>query len=851
MSRPRNSDIIRDSRERILIFDGGMGSEIIRRNPARDDFRDHPGCLEYLVFSRPDIIADIHASFLQAGCDVVETDTLGASRHELSLSGLENETVELNYRAATLARSVVLDFHTADRPRYVSGSIGPGSKLPSLGQIRFRELEESYHCQAEGLLSGGVDLIQIETVQDLLQAKAALHGVERAMRRQGREVPVVVQLSLENGRTILGTDMRTAIRTLAPFSLFALGANCGGGPAEMTDAARALHDGSPFPMMIMPNAGKPRLHEGKTVYDLQPEEFARQLVKLTDEYGIHMVGGCCGSTPAHLQALVRGMGTRVPAARNVSCRAAVSSLCSFQELATIPRPLLIAERANASGSRRFREALGANDFDRAADLACGQQQSSHLLDLSVAQAGRNEITDMGDMVERLLLRLRNPLVLDSADPRVLETGLQRYGGRPLLNSIHLQDGGGKAGEVIRLAREYGAGVICLAIDELGMARTRQRKRDVCLRLLDMALAAGLRPADLLFDPLTFSLASGDPDLADAAVETLEALRLIKESVPESFTLLGVSNISHGLPSRARRILNMVFLQQALTFGLDAAILNGEAIVPLDQIPAAERAAAEDLIFNRRSSGADPLAKFLGLYADFRPTGETAPVEADADGGDELKKRILEGLDSGLPEFLDRLRETVEASEIVGRFLLPAMEWAGGLFASGRLPLPFVLRSAEIVRKALAHLAPYLSRGETIDSGCILLATVKGDIHDIGKNLVGLILKSSGYRVVDIGVDRDGAEIAGAVESLHPDFIGLSSLLLSSALEIGGVLRELNGRGIRLPVICGGAALNEDFVRQTLQPHYQGCVHFAPHAWAAAELMRRQPSMERKTGAPRR
>ena len=824
-------------REKVLVLDGAMGTAVMAAALTPDDYHGHEGCHDYLVLSRPDVIAAIHAGYLEAGSDIVETDTFGAQGLELAKHGLRERTYEINRAAAGLARGVAADFGGGGRPRYVAGSIGPGSRLPSLQQAAFAELEESYYPQAMGLFDGGADLFQVETCQDMLQAKAALRALFRVFRERGASRPVLLMVTLEKNRMLLGTDIATALGTFVPFPLFAFGVNCGTGPGEMAEAVRALAGASPFPLAVMPNAGLPKFRAGKYVYDLQPAPFAASLRAFVAEAGAAVVGGCCGTTAAHIRALAAAVGGLSPRPRRKPVpRPMATSLFAAQELRVKPGPLIVGERTNATGSKAFREALLADDLE--AMLAVAQEQEregAHLLDLNVAFAGRDEARDMGRAAARMNSRSPLPLMLDSASIPALEAGLKACAGRAVINSVNLEDGGARALSILALARDFGAAVVCLAIDEQGMARERGRKVDVLERLHALALDGGMRSQDIFLDPLTFTLASGDPGLAAAGRETLAALPLLKKRLPGAHTLLGVSNVSYGLLPAARRVVNAVFLYHAVRGGLDAAIFHAGRLLPLNRIDPDEIRLAEDLIFDRRGPGRDPLRALMEHFQGRK--AEPAPVTAGtADPAQGLRAAVLNGNAATLERDLALLAGRMPALGIVNDVLLPAMAEVGRLFEKGMMQLPFVLQAAEVVKAALDLLEPRLPKAGRRLRGSMLLATVKGDVHDIGKNLIDIILRSNGFRVVNLGVNQGGEEIAAAVRRHRPGHVGLSALLVRSTLEMENVLRHLRGEGVRVPVICGGAALTPAFVDTALKPAYEGKVAYAADAFAAMKIM---------------
>ena len=836
MAASRKPDIERRRRAKVLILDGAMGTAVMAIAVA-DDYQGHDGCHDFITISRPDIIAGIHRAYLEAGCDIIETNTFASQELELAKHGLAGRALEINRRAAELAVRAAADFSSREQPRYVAGSIGPGSLLPSLQQVDFKDLEDSYYPQVLGLFAGGVDLFQVETCQDMLQAKAALGALNRVFREQGSARPVIVLVTIEKGRMLLGTDIATALATFLPFPLFAFGVNCGTGPEGMAEAVRTLSVMSPFPLAVMPNAGLPRYREGKYIYDLEPVAFARQLSAFVRESGATIVGGCCGSTPRHIKALAGALGGMAPVRRRKPFSVGrVTSLFTVQDLKVKPRPLIIGEQTNATGSRKFKSALLADDLD--AMLALAQEQAdegAHLLDLNVAFAGRDEAFDMDRVVAKLNTRNRLPLMLDSTSIPALAAGLRRCAGRAVINSINLEDGGARAGEILRLARDFGAAVVCLAIDEQGMARTRQRKVAVLERIHALALEHGLCSRDLFLDPLTFTLGSGDRGLFAAGVETLAALKLLKRSLPRAHTLLGVSNISYGLQPAARRIVNAVFLYHAVRNGLDAAIFHAGRVLPLNRINSKEMRLAEDLIFNRRRPDRDPLRMVLEHFQGKKlDTGEEN--ELPRTPTQRLRAAVLNGNVSGLGDDLALLAGEMDALDIVNGHLLPAMAEVGKLFEKGFMQLPFVLQAAEVIKAALDILEPLLPKAGRRLRGTMVLATVKGDVHDIGKNLVDIILRSNGYRVINLGTNQGGEEIAAAVAGHRPDHVGLSALLVRSTLEMTGILRHLRAQGIRVPVICGGAALTPAFVETALRPEYLGKVAYAADAFAAMKIM---------------
>lgn len=832
-------DFLKALAERVLVFDGAMGTSIQRLDPSLDDYEGHDGLNEWLSLSRPDWIRGIHAGFLAAGCDVVETNTFGAFGVVLGEYGLAAETRRVAEASARLAREAVDAHSTGARPRWVAGSIGPGTRLPSLGQIGFDELQASYEPLVDGLLAGGADLLLVETCQDLLQVRAALAAVRAAFARAGRRLPVGVQVTMEStGAMLLGTEMPAAIAALLPLKPDFLGLNCATGPAAMAPHVRTLASQCPLPFSVLPNAGLPRTENGRMVYDLGPAEFAEALGRFVERDGAAIVGGCCGTGPEHLEALVRRVHGRAAPRREAAAEACVTSLFSAVPLEQKPAPLLIGERANANGSKAFRRLLLAEDWEGMAALARSQaDEGAHAIDVCLALVGRDEGRDWERLLETLASSCPLPVMVDSTDPAAMETALKRLGGRCLLNSINLEDGEPRARQVLELARRHGSAVVALCIDEEGMARGPERKLAVARRLVALAAEHGLGAGDLLIDPLTFTLGSGDPDSARAGLDTLEAIRLIKREIPESRTLLGLSNISFGLKPGLRRALNSVYLHRALAAGLDAAILHAGQILPPHELDPGLAAACEALIDADHRQG-DPLARLLELG------GSAAPERADADGDlpveARLARRIVQGRSAGIGADLDEALAAGHGPfEIINRFLLDGMKEVGELFGAGRLQLPFVLKSAETMKHAVGHLEPAIraaTQGAPKARGRLLLATVRGDVHDIGKNLVDIILSNNGFEVENLGIKVPVERLLQAIEAKRPDAVGLSGLLVKSTLVMRENLLAFAEAGVDLPVLLGGAALTRRYVEDDLRPLYGGPLHYARDAFDGLRLM---------------
>jgi len=819
--------------QRVMVFDGAMGTSLqkMQLNAAHFGGERTNGCNDYLVLTYPQAVEAVHRSFLEAGVDVVETCTFRANRMTLGEYGLQDQTLEINRAAARLARKAADAFSTPAQPRFVAGSIGPTGKLPSandpeLSNITFLELADIFEEQAGGLLEGGVDLLLVETSQDILEVKAAIFGIERAFVKAGFRVPIQAQVTLDtSGRMLLGTDISAVLAILQGLNVQVIGLNCSTGPDYMREPLRFLGEQSPLPVSCIPNAGLPLNVDGQAVYPLEPEPFAATLAEYVEKFGVGVVGGCCGTTPAHLKRLVEKVGGRPAPRRPVHFAPRLASGISAVAMQQEPRPFLIGERLNAQGSLKFKQLLLAEDFESMLSLARQQVNSgAHGLDLSTAVTERPDEADlMRRLVKTLSSVVRAPVVIDTTEPDVMETALQTAPGRSLLNSTHLEAGPDKARRVFGLARRYNAAVICLTIDEQGMARTAERKLAVAQRIYDLAVKEfGLHPGDLVFDALTFTLATGDPEFASSAVETLEGIRRIKAGLPGVLTSLGVSNLSFGLAPAARAVLNSVMLYHAVQAGLDMAIVNPAQITPYAEIGETERGLAEDLIFNRRP---DALPRLIEHFQNAAPGSKAAAADPLEGLGPEarLRWRIVhrykEGVDADIDEILSCCEAEARASravEVLNTVLLPAMKEVGDKFGSGELILPFVLQSAEVMKKAVAHLEQYLSRKEGLSKGRVVLATVYGDVHDIGKNLVKTILSNNGYEVVDLGKQVPAAAIIDKAVELQADAIGLSALLVSTSKQMPLIVNELERRGLKIPVLIGGAAINRRFGRRILQ-----------------------------------
>ncbi|MGA9856589.1 MAG: homocysteine S-methyltransferase family protein, partial [Solirubrobacteraceae bacterium] len=817
------------TRERTVVYDGGMGATLEQFDLSLERDYKLPGrCHEALVLNRPDVIEGVHASMIEAGADVLETDTFQASRLKLGEWGLEAHTHEINLKAAEIAR------RAAGEQRLVAGAIGPTGFLPAsddptLGAITFAELVEVFTEQATGLIEGGVDLIIIETAQDILELKAAVFGARRAGAQSGRPVPIQCSVSLlpQGGKMLLGTDISAVLATLEALKVDAIGLNCSTGPEDMRDAIRFLGEFSSVPVHCIPNAGLPlQGPNGETIFPEEPEPLAKVLGEFVDRYGVSIVGGCCGTTPAHIAAIaerVKGeRGGRAPSPRPERRPAHVSSMIAATPLVQAPRPTLIGERVNSQGSRKAKEMLLADDYDGLLVVAEDQVAGgAHVLDVCVALTERqDEAEQMREVVKRISLTQPAPIQIDSTEPEVIDAALQQIPGRAIVNSINLEAGRDKLDRVVPLAKEHGAAVIALTIDEVGMAKTAERKLEVAQRITELCCEEhGLDPDALIFDCLTFTLTTGDPEWRPSAIATIEGIRAIKTEIPGVQTSLGVSNVSFGVGLPARSVLNSVFLHHCVEAGLDLAMVNPNHITPYSEIVAEERELADDLVFDRRE---DALERFIAHFESKGPEADDANAKADPTEGMEpeeaLHFHILRRKKEGVEDWIDASVEKIGAVPTLNNVLLPAMKEVGDKFGAGELILPFVLQSAEVMKRAVARLERYLDRIEGYTKGTVVLATVFGDVHDIGKSLVNTILTNNGYTVVDLGKQVPISTILDAAVEHEATAIGLSALLVSTSKQMPAAVQELHARGLPFPVLVGGAAINRNFALRILYPN---------------------------------
>src|SRR5690348_6728628 len=780
-----------------------MGTEIQERHPSMDDFWGKENCSEVLVLSRPDIIKDIHAAYFKAGADVVETNTFGGTRIVLGEFDLADKVHEINKRAAELAREVARDFSDNGKPRYVAGSIGPGTKLPSLGQISYDAMFNAYLEQSLGLIDGGVDILLIETCQDILQTKVSVAAAFEAMKQRGKRIPVQAQVTLqETGTMLLGTEIGAAETALEPFDCEIIGLNCATGPKEMNDAVRYLAHNAPKEISILPNAGLPENVGGVAHYRLTPQSLAEWHKKFITEYGVRIVGGCCGTNPQHIKAVADLCANLEPAKREVQVTPSASSAYSTVPLDLDPKPLIVAEEMNTTTRvEAFKNMVREGKYDDILALAKKLvTEGSHMLDLCTAIVGEDEKRYMSTILEKVATRVPAPIMVDSTEADVIEEALKRIPGKAIINSINLEDGEKRTSKVLPMAKKFGAAVIALTIDEDGMALTAEKKVAIAKRIYDLATQKyGIRAVDLIFDPLTLPISTGQEDYRTAGIETLNALKGIKQELPDVKTLLGVSNISFGLDPYSRRVLNSVFMHEAVNHGLDMAIVNYSKIYPLYKIPQEEVDLARKLIFRDESNG-DPLQRYMQHFAGMKgkPQASTTAHVDTLSIDDKLKFAIINGEKSvgegarkkTLEELLEEALQQYTPLDLINTVLLDGMRTVGELFGARKMQLPSVLDSAGVMKQAVAYLEPKMEKKSGSKKGTIVLATVKGDVHDIGKNLVDIILSNNGYHVVNLGIKQPADNIIKAAQEHAADAIGLSGLLVKSTLEMKYVLQDL-------------------------------------------------------------
>jgi len=839
---------------RTVIADGAMGTMLQAANPTLEDFQGHEGCNEILNVSRPDIVKAVHRQYLEVGVDAIETNTFGANFANLAEYGIEDRIYELALAGAKLAREVADEFSTEDKPRFVLGSLGPGTKLPTLGHTDYRKLKDAYETASRGLIDGGADALLIETSQDILQTKAAVNGARAAIDTSETDIVLIAQVTVETtGTMLLGSEIGVALNALEPLGIDVIGLNCATGPAEMSEHLRVLSQGAKVALSVMPNAGLPILGEHGAVYPLSAKELADYLLDFSDAYGVALVGGCCGTTPAHLAEVVKALSGKPVRARETRLDRGASSLYQYVPFRQDLAYLAIGERTNANGSKAFREALLAEDWQTCIEIAREQiRDGAHMLDLSVDYVGRDGVKDMQEIASRLATSSTLPIMLDSTEPAVIKAGLEHLGGRCVINSVNYEDGDGadsRFARIMPLVNEHGAAVVALTIDEEGQARTAEWKLRVAERLIqDLTGNWGMNVGDILIDCLTFPIATGQEETRKDGLETISAIRTLKERYPEVQTTLGVSNVSFGLNPAARIVLNSVFLSECVKAGLDSAIVHPSKITPIARIDEEVLKVALDLIYDRREFNDagdctyDPLTRFLDLFEGVEATSNKISRAAELAAlplTERLQRRIIDGEKVGLEvDLQEAISNGHKALEIINEHLLAGMKVVGELFGKGEMQLPFVLQSAEVMKTAVAWLEPHIEKSDDEGRGKILLATVKGDVHDIGKNLVDIILSNNGYTTVNIGIKQTINQIIDAASEHDVDVVGMSGLLVKSTVIMKENLQELEKRGLadKWPVILGGAALTRSFVEEDLSGIFPGTVRYAKDAFEGLSLM---------------
>ncbi|RDI67173.1 methionine synthase [Nocardia pseudobrasiliensis] len=843
---------------RVLIGDGAMGTMLQAADLTLDDFRGLEGCNEILNDTRPDVLRHIHRAYFEAGADAVETNTFGCNLPNLADYDISDRIRDLSERGTRLAREVAdeMGLTSYGTPRYVLGSMGPGTKLPTLGHAPFAALRDAYTEAALGMLDGGADAILIETCQDLLQVKAAVTGSRRAMAKAGRRIPIITHVTVETtGTMLVGSEIGAALTAIEPLGIDMIGLNCATGPDEMSEHLRHLSKHARVPVSVMPNAGLPVLGANGAEYPLTPEELAVALRGFVTEFGLSMVGGCCGTTPEHIRQVAEAVADARQAERTPDHEPAVSSMYTavpFEQDASV---LMIGERTNANGSKAFREAMLAGDWQKCLDIAKDQtRDGAHMLDLCVDYVGRDGTADMSELASRLATASTLPIMLDSTETPVLRAGLEHLGGRCAVNSVNYEDGAGpdsRFQQTMRLVAEHGAAVVALTIDEEGQARTAAKKVEIAERLIDDITGNwGLAESDIIIDTLTFTLGTGQEESRRDGIETIEAIRELKRRRPDVQTTLGLSNISFGLNPAARQVLNSVFMHECVQAGLDSAIVHASKILPMSRIPDEHRETALDLVYDRRTEDYDPLQKLMALFEGVSTSSSKASRAEELAAlplFERLERRIVDGEKAGMEGDLDAAMQEVPPLRIINETLLAGMKTVGELFGSGQMQLPFVLQSAEVMKTAVAYLEPHMEATDDSGKGRIVLATVKGDVHDIGKNLVDIILSNNGYEVVNLGIKQPISAILDAAVDKKADVIGMSGLLVKSTVVMKENLEELNTRGMadQFPVLLGGAALTRSYVENDLTDVYHGDVHYARDAFEGLRLM--DDIMTRKRG----
>lgn len=825
--------------EKVLVLDGAMGTQIFSYNPTVDDYGgiQTDGCVELLNERRKWWIQEIHHNYFSAGSDAVETNTFGCNEIVLSEFGIANKTIELNIQAAKLAREVAESFQDQ---KYVIGSVGPGTKLITLLQIDYSTLFKSYYSQIYGLIIGGVDVILIETCQDINQVKVAIRAAKKAMKELKKQIPIWTQVTIEStGTMLVGTDIQSALTAIECLGVDVLGMNCATGPDEMRQHIAYLAEASPFALSVLPNAGLPKNIEGKTVYPLDSKDFAAKVISMAKDYSLNIIGGCCGTTPEHIKELALLSRNLNPGVRKGKYERSVCSLYSSVPLNLEPKPLYVGERTNANGSKKFKDFLAQNDYEALVQIAKGQlKEGAHILDVCVAYVSRNEVEDMELFLKKLVTQVNIPIMIDSTEISVIEKALQIAPGKCIVNSINFEDGEDKARKILALCKEYGASIIALTIDEEGMAKTVERKFEIAKRIYNLVVNEfHINPGDLIFDPLTFTLGSGDEEFRKSAIATLDGIKVIKEKFKGVLTILGLSNVSFGLNPYTRQILNSLMLYHAVKNGLDLAILNASKIIPISKITDEDRKLFNDLLFDKRELNYDPLKKILQKFSDIKKSDQNIQSKRNEISIEErLKLDIIDGEKQLIINDCNEALKKFSPLYIINSILLEGMKVVGERFGAGEMQLPFVLESAEAMKVAVKILEPHMEKTEGYSKGKMIIATVKGDVHDIGKNLVDVILSNNGFEIINLGIKQPIESILEKFKDSGANAIGMSGLLVKSTAIMKENLEYMNFHGLKIPVILGGAALTREFVEKDCQNVYKGPVFYAFDAFESLKIM---------------
>ena len=837
---------LRSPQRPVIVFDGAMGTNLQVQNLTAADFggAEYEGCNEYLVHSKPEAVETVHRAFLEAGADVIETDTFGGTAVVLAEYDLAAQAYDLNKTAAALANRVAQEYSTPEKPRFVAGSMGPGTKLPTLGHIDFDTLKDAYVEQVQGLLDGGVDLLLVETCQDVLQIKAALNAIEEVFSQRNERIPIMVSITMEvMGTMLVGTEINAALSILEPYNIDILGLNCATGPEQMKEHIKYLAENSPFIVSCIPNAGLPENVGGQAHYRLTPLELKMALMHFVEDLGVQIIGGCCGTRPDHIQQLAEIGKTLTPKERHYYYEPSAASIYSSQPYLQDNSFLIIGERLNASGSKKCRDLLNQEDWDGLVSLAKSQvKEGAHILDVNVDYVGRDGVRDMHELASRLVNNVTLPLMLDSTEWQKMEAGLKVAGGKCILNSTNYEDGEERFYQVLELAKKYGSGVVVGTIDEEGMARTAEKKFAIAKRAYDACIDYGIPAQEIFFDPLALPVSTGIEEDRKNGKATVEAIKQIRYQLPGCHIVLGISNVSFGLNPAARQVLNSVFLHEAMAVGMDAAIVSASKILPLSKIEAEHQQVSQDLIYDRRKFEGDvcvydPLTKLTTLF-EGKTTKRDRSGDANLPLEERLKRHIIDGERIGLEEALTAALKQYPPLEIINTFLLDGMKVVGELFGSGQMQLPFVLQSAQTMKAAVAYLEPFMDKDESSSNakGTVVIATVKGDVHDIGKNLVDIILSNNGYQVINLGIKQPVENIISAYEKHNADCVAMSGLLVKSTAFMKDNLETFNERGITVPVILGGAALTPKFVHEDCQNTYHGQVIYGKDAFSDLHFM---------------